>query len=137
MQVERVEMKDVEIPQTMQRAMAQEAEAQREKRARIIKAEAELEAAMKLRQAADEISLSAAALELRRMQMLTENRCGTKHHDCDHDAERICVGCGCVGEAGGEVAFLFRANRYPHAQQHKRHRSMSTTLSFPRRRESS
>jgi len=70
--VERVELKDVEIPQTMQRAMAQEAEALREKRARIIKAEAELEAAVKLRQAADEISRSAAALELRRMQMLTE-----------------------------------------------------------------
>ena len=65
-------MKDVEIPETMQRAMAQEAEALREKRARIIKAEAELEAAVKLRQAADEISLSSAALELRRMQMLTE-----------------------------------------------------------------
>ncbi len=71
-QVERVEMKDVEIPLTMQRAMAQEAEALREKRARIIKAEAELEAAVKLRQAADEISQSGAALELRRMQMLTE-----------------------------------------------------------------
>ncbi len=70
--VERVELKDVEIPQTMQRAMAQEAEALREKRARIIKAEAELEAAVKLRQAADEISRSAVALELRRMQMLTE-----------------------------------------------------------------
>lgn len=63
-QVERVEMKDVEIPGTMQRAMAQEAEAQREKRARIIKAEAEFEAALKLRQAADEISKSGAALEL-------------------------------------------------------------------------
>jgi len=71
-EVQRVELKDVEIPQTMQRAMAQEAEALREKRARIIKAEAELEAALKLRQAADEISKSGAALELRRMQMLTE-----------------------------------------------------------------
>jgi regulator of protease activity HflC (stomatin/prohibitin superfamily) len=71
-EVERVELKDVEIPQTMQRAMAQEAEALREKRARIIKAEAELEAAVKLRMAADEISKSGAALELRRMQMLTE-----------------------------------------------------------------
>jgi len=70
--VERVEIKDVEIPQTMQRAMAQEAEALREKRARIIKAEAEFEAAVKLRQAADEISRSGTALELRRMQMLTE-----------------------------------------------------------------
>jgi regulator of protease activity HflC (stomatin/prohibitin superfamily) len=71
-QVERVEIKDVEIPQSMQRALAQEAEALREKRARIIKAEAELEAARKLREAAAEMAPSPAALELRRMQMLTE-----------------------------------------------------------------
>jgi regulator of protease activity HflC (stomatin/prohibitin superfamily) len=67
-----VEMKNVEIPASMQRAMAQEAEALREKRARIIKAEAEQEAAVKLREAADEIMRTPAALELRRMQMLTE-----------------------------------------------------------------
>ncbi len=67
-----VEMKNVEIPASMQRAMAQEAEALREKRARIIKAEAEMEAAMKLREAADEIMKTPASLELRRMQMLTE-----------------------------------------------------------------
>src|SRR6202044_3112456 len=67
-----VEMRNVEIPATMQRAMAQEAEALREKRARIIKAEAELEAAPKLREAADEIMKTPASLELRRMQMLTE-----------------------------------------------------------------
>lgn len=71
-QVERVEMKDVEIPQSMQRAMAQEAEALREKRARIIKAEAELAAALKLREAADQMSASTISLELRRMQMMTE-----------------------------------------------------------------
>ena len=71
-QVERVEMKDVEIPQSMQRAMAQEAEALREKRARIIKAEAELAAALKLREAADEMAASTISLELRRMQMMTE-----------------------------------------------------------------
>jgi regulator of protease activity HflC (stomatin/prohibitin superfamily) len=65
-------MKNVEIPQSMQRAMAQEAEALREKRARIIKAEAEMEAAVKLRQAADEIVKTPESLELRRMQMLTE-----------------------------------------------------------------
>ena len=70
--VERVAMKSVEIPPTMQRAMAQEAEAFREKRARIIKAEAETEAAEKLRQAAETMMSSPAALELRRMQMLTE-----------------------------------------------------------------
>jgi regulator of protease activity HflC (stomatin/prohibitin superfamily) len=71
-QVERVEMKNVEIPPTMQRAMAQEAEAQREKRARLIKAEAELSAAEKLRDAAPVIMQNPAGLELRRMQMITE-----------------------------------------------------------------
>jgi regulator of protease activity HflC (stomatin/prohibitin superfamily) len=71
-EIQNVEMKNVEIPVSMQRAMAQEAEALREKRARIIKAEAEHEAALKLREAADEIMKTPAALELRRMQMLTE-----------------------------------------------------------------
>src|ERR1700730_5639585 len=70
--VERVQMKNVEIPASMQRAMAQEAEALREKRARQIKAEAELEAAALLRQAAETIMQSPAGLELRRMQMITE-----------------------------------------------------------------
>lgn len=70
--VERVEMKNIEIPPTMQRAMAQEAEALREKRARIIKAEAELGAAEKLRDAASVVMQIPAALELRRMQMITE-----------------------------------------------------------------
>ena len=71
-EIQNVEMKNVEIPASMQRAMAQEAEALREKRGRIIKAEAEMEAARKLREAADEIMNTPAALELRRMQMLTE-----------------------------------------------------------------
>jgi len=70
--VERVEMKNVEIPQSMQRAMAQEAEALREKRARLIKAQAELEAAEQLRQASQIIMQNPAGLELRRMQMITE-----------------------------------------------------------------
>lgn len=70
--VNRVEMRSVEIPESMQRAMAQEAEAYREKRARIIKAEAELEASEKLKQAANLIMAVPAALELRRMQMITE-----------------------------------------------------------------
>jgi regulator of protease activity HflC (stomatin/prohibitin superfamily) len=71
-EIQNIEMKNVEIPASMQRAMAQEAEAHREKRARIVKAEAELEAAHKLREAADEIMKTPASLELRRMQMLTE-----------------------------------------------------------------
>jgi regulator of protease activity HflC (stomatin/prohibitin superfamily) len=70
--VERVEMKNVEIPESMQRAMAQEAEALREKRSRLIKAEAELEAASLLQQASRTIMESPAGLELRRMQMITE-----------------------------------------------------------------
>jgi len=52
--------------------MAQEAEALREKRARIIKAEAELEASLKLKEAAGVIMENPAGLELRRMQMITE-----------------------------------------------------------------
>jgi regulator of protease activity HflC (stomatin/prohibitin superfamily) len=70
--VERVEMKDVEIPLAMQRAMAKEAEAVREKRARIIKAAAEQEASTALSQASQLIQKNPAALELRRLQMLTE-----------------------------------------------------------------
>jgi regulator of protease activity HflC (stomatin/prohibitin superfamily) len=70
--VERVEMKNVEIPQSMQRVMAQEAEALREKRARLIKAQAEFEAAEQLRKASEIIMQNPAGLELRRMQMITE-----------------------------------------------------------------
>jgi regulator of protease activity HflC (stomatin/prohibitin superfamily) len=70
--IEMVEMKDVEIPEGMQRAMAREAEAIREKRARIVKAEAELESSIKLTQGAKEMENSPFALELRRMQMLSE-----------------------------------------------------------------
>jgi regulator of protease activity HflC (stomatin/prohibitin superfamily) len=70
--VEMVEMKDVEIPASMQRAMAQEAQAMREKRARIIKAEAEQESSMKLAEASRMIAENPLALELRRMQMITE-----------------------------------------------------------------
>lgn len=76
--VEMVEMKDVEIPEAMQRAMAREAEALREKRARIIKAEAEEEASMKLASASRLMDGNRAALELRRMQMISE--VGAEHN---------------------------------------------------------
>jgi regulator of protease activity HflC (stomatin/prohibitin superfamily) len=72
MEIERVEIKDVEIPIAMQRAMAKEAEALREKRARLIKAAAEQEASIKLAEASQKIMENPAALELRRLQMLTE-----------------------------------------------------------------
>lgn len=78
LKVELVEMKDVEIPQTMQRAMAKEAEAVREKRSRLIKAEAEQEASQKLTDAAQHIAENPAALELRRMQMISE--VGVEHN---------------------------------------------------------
>lgn len=67
-----VEMKDVEIPQSMQRAMAREAEAARERRARVIKAEAELEASQKLTEAAAVMESQPIALELCRLQMIAE-----------------------------------------------------------------
>ena len=72
LQVERFEMKDVELPEAMQQVMAMQAEAIREKRARIIKAEAELEASRKLGDAAEQMANNPVAVELRRMQMVTE-----------------------------------------------------------------
>src|ERR1700690_3899587 len=71
-EVERFEMKDVELPVAMQQVMAMQAEAIREKRARIIKAEAELEASEKLSAASAQMGGNPAALELRRMQMGSE-----------------------------------------------------------------
>jgi regulator of protease activity HflC (stomatin/prohibitin superfamily) len=67
-----VEIKDVEIPQAMQRAMALGAEAERERRAKIIHAEGEFQAADQLRNAADVISGNPASLQLRYLQTLTE-----------------------------------------------------------------
>jgi regulator of protease activity HflC (stomatin/prohibitin superfamily) len=71
-EMERFEMKDVELPEAMQQVMAMQAEAIREKRARIIKAEAELEASKKLGDAAEQMANNPVAVELRRMQMVTE-----------------------------------------------------------------
>jgi regulator of protease activity HflC (stomatin/prohibitin superfamily) len=67
-----VEVKDVELPATMQRAMAKQAEAEREKRAKVIHAEGELLASTQLAQAAAVIGSQPAALQLRYLQTLTE-----------------------------------------------------------------
>jgi regulator of protease activity HflC (stomatin/prohibitin superfamily) len=67
-----VEIKDVEIPTAMQRAMALGAEAERERRAKIIHAEGEFQASQRLRDAADVISGNPASLQLRYLQTLTE-----------------------------------------------------------------
>jgi len=67
-----VEVKDVELPPSMQRAMAKQAEAEREKRAKIIHAEGELQASTQLAQAANVIGSQPATLQLRYLQTLTE-----------------------------------------------------------------
>lgn len=67
-----VEVKDIELPATMQRAMAKQAEAEREKRAKVIHAEGELQASTQLAQAANIIGSQSSALQLRYLQTLTE-----------------------------------------------------------------
>ena len=67
-----VEVKDVEIPTTMQRAMARQAEAERERRAKVIAAEGEYQASERLKDAADVMATSPMALQLRYLQTLLE-----------------------------------------------------------------
>ena len=67
-----VEIKDVELPETMKRSMARQAEAEREKRAKIIHASGELEAANQLVEAANQMATSPGAMTLRYLQTLTE-----------------------------------------------------------------
>ncbi len=70
--VSTVELKDIQLPDTMQRAMSKQAEAEREKRAKIIAAEGEQLSAAKLGEAADIISKHPIALQLRNLQVLTD-----------------------------------------------------------------
>ncbi len=70
--VHRVEIRDVSLPEQIQRAMARQAEAERERRAKIIAAEGELQASQKLGQAADVIANSPGALQLRQLQTMVE-----------------------------------------------------------------
>ena len=67
-----VEVKDVELPQSMQRAMARQAEAEREKRAKIIHAEGEFQASQQLAEAAEIINRNPVTIQLRYLQTLTE-----------------------------------------------------------------
>jgi regulator of protease activity HflC (stomatin/prohibitin superfamily) len=67
-----VEIKDVGIPQAMQRAMARQAEAERERRAKVINAEGEFQAAARLAEAADVISVNPTTIQLRYLQTLSE-----------------------------------------------------------------
>lgn len=70
--VRTVEIKDIQLPETMQRAMAKQAEAEREKRAKIIAAEGEFQSADQLGKAADIIAQHPLALQLRNLQVLAE-----------------------------------------------------------------
>ena len=67
-----VEIKDITLPDNMQRAMAKEAEAERERRAKIVAAEGEFQAAVKLGEAADIITQHPVALQLRTLQTMAE-----------------------------------------------------------------
>ncbi|MCA9731927.1 SPFH domain-containing protein, partial [candidate division KSB1 bacterium] len=67
-----VEVKHIDLPQEMQRAMAKQAEAERERRAKVIHAEGEFQASEKLSQAAEIIGKNPAAIQLRFLQTLTE-----------------------------------------------------------------
>jgi regulator of protease activity HflC (stomatin/prohibitin superfamily) len=70
--VSAVEIKDIELPEVMRRAMARQAEAERERRAKVIAAEGELQASYKLTEAAKTMEASGAALQLRYLQTLVE-----------------------------------------------------------------
>jgi len=70
--VSNVEVKHIDLPQEMQRAMAKQAEAERERRAKVIHAEGEFQASQKLSEAADIISKNSATIQLRYLQTLTE-----------------------------------------------------------------
>src|SRR4051812_47969029 len=70
--VHRVEIRDVQVPEQLQRAMARQAEAERERRAKVIAAEGELQASVKLGEAANVIARSPGALQLRQLQTMVE-----------------------------------------------------------------
>jgi regulator of protease activity HflC (stomatin/prohibitin superfamily) len=99
-----VEIKDVEIPEQMQRAMARQAEAERERRAKIINSEGEFQAAQKLTDAADIISTNPASLQLRYLQTLLEigtNQNTTVVFPLPMDVLEPFVGAGAAERARG------------------------------------
>src|SRR3954468_23126623 len=99
-----VEIKDVEIPEQMQRAIARQAEAERERRAKIINSEGEYQAAQKLTDAAGIISTNPASLQLRYLQTLLEigsNQNTTVVFPLPMDVLEPFVGKGAAGRAAG------------------------------------
>ncbi len=109
-----VEIKDVEIPQQMQRAMARQAEAERERRARIINAKGEFQASEKLAEAADIISRNPATLQLRYLQTLGDigvNHNSTVVFPLPLDLVKPLLGdlAGQIGGPGGPASTATRA----------------------------
>ncbi len=109
-----VEIKDVEIPQQMQRAMARQAEAERERRAKVINAEGEFQAAEKLSEAADIISRNPATLQLRYLQTLGDigvNHNSTVVFPLPLDLVKPLLGdlAGQIGGPGGPASTATRA----------------------------
>ena len=122
-----VEIKDVEIPEQMQRAMARQAEAERERRAKIINSEGEYQAAQKLTDAADIISTNPASLQLRYLQTLLEigsNQNTTVVFPLPMDMIEPFLGRGSAERAKGTP----RATRRRRPRRLRRHRSTSPTL---------
>jgi hypothetical protein len=74
-----VEVKHIDLPPDMQRAMAKQAEAERERRAKVIAAEGEFQAATKLREAADELSRNPATIQLRYLQTVSSMMTSARH----------------------------------------------------------
>ncbi|ESN95760.1 hypothetical protein HELRODRAFT_86412, partial [Helobdella robusta] len=112
-QVERVEIKDVRLPVQLQRAMATEAEAQREARAKVIAAEGEKKASHALKEAADVINQSANALQLRYLQTLTQisaEKNSTIIFPLPVDLLNACVGTKNGGDATSAAASAPPAN---------------------------
>ena len=96
-----VEVKDVEIPQGMQRAMARQAEAERERRAKVINAEGEFQASERLKDAALVIEQHPIALQLRYLQTLLELGVVAARRRSSSRRRSTCSGRSCRGRPGG------------------------------------
>ena len=127
-----VEIKDVEIPEQMQRAIARQAEAERERRAKIINSEGEYQAAQKLTDAADIISTNPASLQLRYLQTLLEigsNQNTTVVFPLPMDVLEPFIGRGTTRPAAEGRAG--RRNRRPRSRSRRRTRTCRSPATCP------
>ena len=132
-EIQNVEMKNVEIPASMQRAMAQEAEALREKRARIIKAEAEMDAAVKAARGGGRDHEDAGRARTAPHADAHRNRRRAEHDDGGDDAERIRLRrAGVVGEEIVQIKKARRGGSPRFLGCHKFTRRWSVRVMIPR-----